>query len=337
LRNFNGSVKLVAALDRLTGGHSMRSILRAALATVLATGVVAVSLPGVAQTEQKFPSKPVRLVTGGAGSQVDILTRTIGAKMSESWGRPVVVENRTGAGGAMAASIVARAAPDGYTLLLQSSEFAIGAAVHTNLPYEPLKDFAGVTQIGFASVVLVVAPALGVKSVKDFIVIAQAKPGQILFSSAGAGSGTHMKAVHVGFKSSSEAVLEAVAGRVHYCMAPLGPALPFIKDGRLVALAMANPQRLPLFPDVPAMVEALPGYERDGSFGLLAPARTPRPILNQISQEVRRVFELPDIKERLQGMGFVPAPTTPEEFDRIVRADIATFTKVAKLVGLRAQ
>ena len=143
-----------------------------------------------------------------------------------------------------------------------------------------------------------------------------------------------IKAQHVGFKSSPEAVIEVVAGRVHYAMAGLAQALPFVKDGRLVALGVANPQRSPLLPDVPTMAEALPGYEKDGSFGLLAPAGTPRPILNQISKEVRRVLELPDVRERLQIIGFVPAPTTPEEFDKIVRADIENFTTIARQAGL---
>ena len=145
-----------------------------------------------------------------------------------------------------------------------------------------------------------------------------------------------IKAVHVGFKSSPEATIEVVTGRVHYCVCPLGPPLPFIKDGRLLALAVVLPQRSPLLPDVPAMVEAIPGYQRDGSFVLLAPTGTPRPILNQISKDVARVFALPDINERLQDMGFVPAPTTPEETDQIVRTDIATFAKVGRLVGLIA-
>jgi len=183
-------------------------------------------------------------------------------------------------------------------------------------------------------------------SVKDFIALAQARPGQIFFSSAGAGSGMHMngerfrfsagiKVMHVGFKGASEALIEVMAGRVHYAVPGLGPALPLIKDGKLVALAVIAPERSPLLPDVPAMVEALPGYERDGSFGLLAPARTPRPVLKQISNEVRRIMELPDIKERLHSMGFAPAPTTPEEHDRILRADIETFTRIVKLAGLR--
>ena len=325
----------------------MHTLQRATFATVIAMSVAAA--PGLAHSQQKnFPSKPVRVVTVGPGSQNDILARIIGPKLSESWGQPVVVENRTGAGGAMAAAIVAKAPPDGYTLLMLSGQFAIGAAVHANLPYDALKDFAGVTQIGFSTVALVVAPSLGVKSVKDFIALARAKPGPILFSSSGAGSGTHMngerfrlaagiKAVHVAFKSSPEAVIEVVAGRVQYSMPALGPAMPFIKDGKLLALAVASPQRSPLLPDVPAMAEALPGYKADGSYGLLAPAGTPRPILNQINKEVRRVLDLPDIKERLQTMGFVPIPSTPEEFDKIVRADIETFKTVGRLAGLIAK
>jgi tripartite-type tricarboxylate transporter receptor subunit TctC len=303
---------------------------------------------GFAQESRSFPTKPVRLITGGAGSQNDLLARLIGAKLNEAWGQPVVIENRPGVGGAFAASIVAKAAPDGYTLLLHSSQFAIGAALHTNLPYNAVKDFTAITQLGFATVVLVVSPSLGVKSAQEFIDYARARPGKILFSSAGAGSGTHLngerfrfsagiKAVHVGMKSSPEAVLEIVAGRIHYCMAPLGPALPFIKDGKLLALGVANPTRLGLLPDVPTMAEVLPGYERDGSFGLLAPAGTPRPILIQINKDVRRVFELSDVKERLSAMGFFPAPTTPEEFDKIVRNDIETFRKVARFAGLTAK
>ncbi|MES2563017.1 MAG: tripartite tricarboxylate transporter substrate-binding protein [Pseudomonadota bacterium] len=313
-------------------------------AAVLAMSVALA--PGVAHSQPKaFPNKPVRLVTVGPGSQNDIIARLIGPKLSETWGQPVVVENRTGAGGAMAAAIVSKAPPDGYTLLILSGQFAIGAAVHPNLPYDALKDFAGVTQIGFSTAALVVAPSLGVKSVKDFIALAKSKPGPIIFSSSGSGSGTHMnaerfrlaagiKTVHVAFKSSPEAVIEVVAGRVHYAMPALGPAMPFIKDGKLLALAVANAQRSPLLPDVPAMPEVLAGYTADGSYGLLAPAGTPRPVLNQISKDVRRVLELPDIKERLQTMGFVPVASTPEEFDRIVRADIQLFSKVAKLAGM---
>jgi tripartite-type tricarboxylate transporter receptor subunit TctC len=286
------------------------------------------------------------MLSGVPGSPSDILARTLGPKMSESWGQPVVIENRGGAAGQIAASIVAKAPADGYTLLLISAQFAIGAALQTNLPYDPRKDFAGVTQLGYSTSALMVPPALGVKTVKEFIAYAQARPGQIFFSSGGAGSSTHInaerfryaagiKAVHVGFKGTPEALIEVLAGRVHYCMVGLGASLPAIRDGRVVALAVSTPQRSPLLPDVPAMPEVISGFGRDGSHSLLAPAGTPRPVLNQISKEVARIFALPDVKERLQALGFHLDPTTPEEHDRILRAQIETFAQVAKLVGLK--
>jgi tripartite-type tricarboxylate transporter receptor subunit TctC len=288
------------------------------------------------------------MLSGAFGSPSDILARTLGPKMSESWGQPVVIENRPGAAGTIAAAILSKAAPDGYTILLISAQFAIGAALQSNLPYDPIKDFAGITQLGFSTSALLVAPALGVKSAKDFIALAQAKPGQILFSSGGAGSATHInaerfrfaagiKAVHVGFKGTPDALLEVVAGRVHFCIVGVGSALPFIKDGRLLALAVSTPQRSPLLPDVPAMDEVLSGFGRDGSHSLFAPAGTPRSVRDKISKEVARIFSLPEVKERLQALGFHLAPTTPEEHERIVRDQIKTFTEVGKLVGLRAK
>jgi tripartite-type tricarboxylate transporter receptor subunit TctC len=320
---------------------------KAALGIVLAAGFALVPGQGTAQTGRQFPSKPIRIVTAPAGSQADIVARMIGNKLSESTGQPVVIENRGGAAGAFAGAQVAKALPDGHTLLLQSPQFAIGAALRAaSLPYDTLKDFAGVTRLGFSTAVLTAAPTLGAKSVKELIALVQSKPGQFFYSSAGAGTNMHMnaerfrfaagiKATHVGFKSPPEALVEVVAGRVHWSLPGLGTALPLIKDGKISALAVLTPQRSPLLPEVPTMVEIIPGYERDGSYSLSAPAGTPRPILNQLSREVGRVLALPDVTERLQAMGFAPAPTTPEEQDRILRADIATFAKVAKLAGLR--
>ena len=297
-----------------------------------------------AHAQQKYPVKPVRVVTVGAGSQNDLIARIITPKLADAWGQPVVIDNRPGAGGALAAATVAKATPDGYTLLLLSNQFAIGAALHANLPYDANKDFAGVTRIGMSTGSLVAPPALGVKTVADLIAVAKAKPG-ILFSSAGAGSGTHMsgemfrvaagiKAVHVGFKSSADASIEVAAGRVHYGFLPLGPLVPFIKDGRVVALAVAD-QRTPQLPDVPAITEVLPNFERAGSFGVLAPAGTPRPLLHQISKDVRRVLDIPEVKERFALMSFVPGGSTPEEFEKIVRKDIEVFGRMVRLAGLR--
>ena len=307
------------------------------------------AMPGVLQAQQKFPAKPIRIVVPfSPGGGVDLLARVIAHKMSEDWGQATVIENRTGAGGTIGTAAVAKATPDGYTLLVSSPSFAVTAATHPNLPYDPLKDFAGVTRIGFSKTVLVVTPTLGVKTLKDFIELARARPGKILFSSSGAGGSSHIngerfrlaagfKPVHVAFKGSSDAMLEVVAGRVHYVITGLTSTLPYIRDGRLVALAVATPVRSPLLPDVPALAETLPGYKRDGSHVMLAPAGTPRPVLKQLSSEVQRIFELPDVKERVSHFDFLLAPTTPEELDKILRADIQTFTEVATLAGLRAK
>lgn len=324
----------------------MKSTSKAARAVVAAIGIAVASAPAFAQSAQKYPHKPIRIVTASAASQTDIVTRLIGIKMSETFGQPVVIENRAGAGGAIGANIVAKATPDGYTLLLQSGQFAIRAAIQANLPYDSIKDFAGVTQVGFSTQALVVSPSLGVKAVKDLIAFAQARPEQLLFSSAGAGTGTHMdterfrfatgiKARHVAFKATSEAMIEVVAGRTHFAAVPLGPALSLIKEGKLTALAVFTPKRSLSLPDTPAMAEVVPGYQRDGSYGLLAPVGTPRAIRQQLAQEVARIVTLPDVLERMRIMGFVPATSTPEEHDKIVRSEIETFIKVAKLVGLR--
>ena len=305
-----------------------------------------VAVPALAQTQPAFPRKPIRVVGPAAGNTADVVARMIGPKLSERWRQPVVVENRAGAGGTLAAGVVAKAAPDGHSLLLISGQFAIGAVLQSNLPYQPLKDFAGVTQIGYGTNVLLTMPSLSVKSVKDLIGLAQSQPGKMFFSSGGAGSNNHLiaetfrinagfKAVHVGFKSTSEAVVEVLAGRVQYCMASLSIALPFIKDGRLQGLAVTTPQRSPLLPAVPALAEVVPGFRRDASYGLYAPAGTPRAILNQINKEVVRVLNLPDIREQFQWVGITPASSSPEELDKILREQIETFSMVAKDIGLR--
>ncbi|HKA45601.1 MAG TPA: tripartite tricarboxylate transporter substrate-binding protein [Burkholderiales bacterium] len=322
-------------------------ILRRIAVVAGATGI-AIAADGLAQAPSKYPTKPVRIVVPfSAGSATDITARMIGPKLSDIWRQPVVIENRTGAGGTMAAAMVAKAMPDGHTLLLTSSAFAISAVLNDNLPYDALKDFRGVAQIGATTGFLAVSPALGVKSVKELIALAHERQGKLLFGSAGAGSGIHMtaerfrmvagfKAVHVGFKGQPEMLIEILAGRIQYGFPSLSTSLQFIRDGRLLALAVVTPKRSPLLPDVPAMVEALPGFERDAGHALLAPAATPRHILNQISKDVAAVLVLPDVKQQMLATGFDPAPTTPEEYDRILRSLIDTFSKVVRAAGLRA-
>lgn len=296
---------------------------------------------------QSYPTKAVRIVVPFTpGGTSDVLARTLGAKLSEMWDQPVVIETRTGGGGTIGAAYAAKATPDGHTLLISSAAFAISAALNPQLPYDPLKDFAGITRLGFSTTAFIVPPTLGVKTLGEFVELGKAKPGELLFSSAGAGSSTHLngerfrlaagiKVRHVGFKGASDAMLEVVAGRVQYAIVGLSSSLPFIRDGRVLALAVGTPQRSTLLPDVPTIAETLPGYKRDGSHSLLAPAGTPRPILLQISRDVKRVFDMPDIRDRLENVDFTPQPTTPEEHERIIRADIETFGNVIRLAGMR--
>ena len=326
----------------------MSTLQRVLVATAIAVGLAAAA-PGFAQKAGKFPTKPVRIVVGfSAGSATDITARVIAPKLSEMWGQPIIIENRPGAGSTLASAMVAQATPDGHTLLMVSTSFAITAVLQKNLPYDALRDFRGVTQVGSSTGALMVAPSLGVKSVKELIALAQERPGKILYSSTGAGSGIHMsterfnmvagiKVVHVAFKGQPEMIVEIVTGRVHFGFPGLGPAMPFIKDGRLLPLAVNTPKRSPQFPEVPAMVEIIPGFERDAAHALMAPARTPRPIVHQISKDVARVLELPDVKERFQAISFDIAPTTPEEYDRMIRSQMEIFTKVAKSAGLIAK
>ena len=311
-------------------------------------GIALAAAPGMAGAQQNYPNKPIRLVVSTtAGSQPDSLARMFGQKMSESWGQPVVVDNRPGAQGTLAGVPVAKAAPDGHTLLYALPNFAIGAVLQTNLPYDPLKDFTGITQIGFTTNVLVVTPALGVKSLTDFIALAKAQPGKLIFGTSPTGSAAHLsgarfnvvagiKSVHVAFKGGPEATIEVLAGRIQYHIGTMGVLLPFIKDGKLQALAVLSPQRTPALPDVPALGETLAEFKRpDTSHGLLAPAGTPRAVIQRINKEMARILALPDVKERTQAIGYVIDPSTPEEHNKILRAQIQALSKLVQDAGLR--
>lgn len=310
------------------------------------TAAVAADVP---QAQQQFPAKPIRLlVPSAAGTATDTMGRTLGTKLSESWRQPVVVDSRPGGGGTLATNIVAKAAPDGHTLLL-TSNFAINAVLQPNLPYDPFKDFVGASQIGIGSAVLIVTPALGVKSMKDLITLAKAQPGKLIFASGPTGTAIHLvgarisrdagiKVVTVVFKGSAEAVIEVLASRAQYSFTPLVPALPFIKDGKLLALGVSTPQRLRVLPEVPPLAETLPEFRASGvSYGLLAPAGTPRPILSKISKDVTHVLDLPDIAAWFQANAIAIAPSTPEEYDKILHEQIASISALARDLGLKVK
>ena len=322
----------------------MRSI-----AALLAAFVFPVSAVA-ADAAASYPSKPIRIVIGfTAGSTVDISARVIGQKLTETWKQQVIPDNRPSAGGIIAAQTVASANPDGHTLLSVSASHAVAPAIYSKLPYDTVKDFAGITTTVSVPAVLIVSPSLGVKTVKDLVAMAKAKPGQVLFSSGGIGSATHFSAElfqslaginvqHVPFKGIPEAVTEAMVGRVHFMMSPLSNAFPFIKEGKLVALAVSPAKRVSVLPDVPTIAEAgVPGYKWQTWFGLLAPAKTPRSIITKLNQEVTRILNLPDSKERWNALGSEPVPIAPEAFDKYIVDEIAIFTKLARAANIKAE
>ena len=327
--------------------ENSRPILQIPVVAVLTAACLTAPVSSRANAAKEFPAKPIRLVVAqSAGSQPDSVARIIAQKMSEGWGKPVVVDNRPGAGGTPAAMLVAKAAPDGYTLLITSPTFAITAALQPTLPFDPVKDIATVAQVGFSTGALVTSPALGAKSVKDLIAMAKAQPGKFIYASSAAGNLSHLngekfrlaagiKVVNVAFKSGSDGIIETLAGRTHYSFSGLTPTLPFIKSGKLLALAVTTPQRASQLPDVPALAETLPGFAHEGAYGVLAPAKTPRPVLTRISNEIARILSLPDVKEKMFSMGFTPAPSTPEEYDKSLRQSIEEFSKLALVIGLR--
>ena len=325
----------------------MIASLRAAFA-ILAAGVLLPAVTWAAVPEQKFPNRPLRmLVPFSAGSQTDILARWIGEKMLENWGQQVVVDNRPSAGGTVASQYVLAANPDGHTLMMVSTGHAGNATLYSKLPYDTIKDFAGVSRVASVPNLLVVAPSLGVKSVKELIALAKSKPGQFNFSSAGIGSGTQIngemfklaagiEATHVPYKGAPESLNETLSGRVHFTFSPILVAAGQVKAGRAVVLAVSTAKRSPMFPNVQTVAEAgLPGFEYDQWYGLLVSAKTPRPLVNTLNKEVVRILNLPDIRERMLPQGATPTPTTPEEFDAFIREEVKRFAKVLIAAGAR--
>jgi len=297
---------------------------------------------------QTYPTRPVRiLVTFSAGSQADVLARLVGGKMSENSGQQVVVDNRPSAGGIVAGGIVLNASPDGYTLIMHSNAFAVSAALYTKLPYDSIKDFAAVSQVASIPYVLVVAPGLGPKSVRELIALAKQSPGKFSFGSAGTGSGTQMAgeqfkfmagidAVHIPYKGTPEALVDTMAMRIQFWLSPIGPAMSLVKDGRLLALGVSTAQRTPALPDVPTIAEAgVTGYDVDGWFGIFAPGKTPRAVVNQINAAIGRIVNVPKIKDRMRVQGVVLKSSTPEEFTKLVADDVATYSKIVKAAGIK--
>jgi tripartite-type tricarboxylate transporter receptor subunit TctC len=304
----------------------------------------------VAAAQAQYPGKPVRIVVpSSAGGGTDIITRIVAPKLSERLGQQVVIDNRPGAGTMIGGDIVAKAPPDGYTLLMCVSTLATNPVIYRKVPYNALTDFAPITLVLSAPNILVVHPSLPVKTVKELVWFAQARPGQLNFGSAGAGTGPHLgmelfmsmtgtRMVHIPYKGSAPAMIDLLAGQVTTMVATMLTALPQVRTGRLRALGITGATRIAAAKDVPTIAEAgVPGYEAVQWYGLVAPAQTPRDIVMRLNREMVSILQSSDVKERFASDGGDAVPTTPEDFGRYIRTETEKWARVAKAAGIKAE
>ena len=311
----------------------------------------ALALPGTAAAQgpsESYPAKPVRVVVGLApGGATDIQTRLFAQKLSESLGRSFVVENRTGAGGTVAYAYVAKSPPDGYTLLGVAGGYTITPVVYAKLSYDPVKDFAPISLVAQAPFLLLTHPSLPVKSVKELLALARARPGALDCASAGYGTSTHMafelfkalsgvKITHVPYKGTGQSLVDVMSGQVHMLFGNVLSSLPHVRAGRLRALGVTTARRSAVLPELPTIAESgVPGYENSTWHGWLAPAGTPVAVLNRLNAELVRSARAQDVVERLAPDGGEPVGSTSEEFARFIAADMARWSKLVKETGIR--
>jgi tripartite-type tricarboxylate transporter receptor subunit TctC len=310
-------------------------------------GLALIAATAAAHAET-YPSKPIRaIIPFGAGSATDVIPRIVFDELAARLGQPIIVENRGGAGGTIGAAAVAKADPDGYTLLVNSSAHTITPAIYQNLAYDAAADFVAVGAIGSVPNVLIIAPSKGIRTLPQFVAAAKGKPGSFNFASVGVGSAVHLsaerfrisagyEAVHIPFKGGAEALTEVIAGRVEYYFCPIATALPHIRDGRLLGLAVSSPQRASALPDVPTTLES--GYaDSDYTFwiGMFAPARTPREIVDKLNRELAAAVQAPGVREKLATLGVEPMPMSPAAFDAHVQAELARYATFATAAGLK--
>jgi tripartite-type tricarboxylate transporter receptor subunit TctC len=315
----------------------------------VACSALMLALPGAAWA-QAYPAKPVHVIISfPPGSSTDIVGRVVAQKLSEFWGQPVLAENRGGAGGSIGTAAVAKAAPDGYTLLIDSSAHAVTPAIYAKLPYDTLKDFIDIAPLAGQPNVLVAGPGSPTKSVADLIAEAKANPGKINFASAGIGSGTHLNlekfklvtgadVTHIPYKGTQEVITDLLGGRVDYYFAPISAALSNIRDGKLRAIAVSSARRSSSLPEVPTVAESgVPGFEFTLWFGVWGPAGMPADVVDRISKDVNRSLADPGVRERLAKLGNDTMSMTPPEFSQFVRREIEDYARIIKAAGIKPQ
>ena len=300
-------------------------------------------------SQDTYPSRPIRIIVPFApGGGLDITTRLIGQKLTESWGQNIVVDSRPGAATIVGTQIASKAAPDGYTLLMITTTFAINPGLYAKLPYDPLRDFTPVTQLNTQPNVIVVAPSFAGKSVKDLIAMAKSKPGELTFASPGAGSAPHLSAemfqraaginmVHVPYKGIPPAVTDVLGGRVAMLFTTTISAAPHVKAGKLRALALTSAKRQSSMADVPTIGETLPGYRAEAFQGMVVPAGTPQAIVNKLAAEVVRIVQLPEVVQRFELDGAEAVGSTPKEFAAFLKTEMGKWSRVIKEAGIKPE
>jgi tripartite-type tricarboxylate transporter receptor subunit TctC len=302
-----------------------------------------------AATAQNYPTRPIRMIVPYApGGNVDISARIIGAPLAEILGQTIVVDNRPGAGGNLGAALVAKATPDGYTLLVGSSgPLSVNPVIFKNLPYDSIKDFAPISTVQAVPLVVLASPKAGFNSIADFIAAAKARPGKVTMASAGAGTTNHfaiellanmanIKVLHVPYKGSGPALSELLGGQVETMVDQLAASIGYVKDGRLKVLAVTTPQRASALPNTPTLDElGYKGYQAATLLGLLAPAGTPKPVIAKLNAAVRKVMDNPAVSERFRGLGANPGASSPEEFSARIRDELHQWQGLAKKLNLK--
>lgn len=308
----------------------------------------ALLLPGLARA-QGFPTRPVRLVVPfSAAGPTDAIARMVAAQLEPVWGQPVTVENRPGAGGSTGSALVARAAPDGHSLLVTANSHAINPAVLRNLPFDTLRDFAAVIRLADGPFVLVAHPGLGVRDMAGFLALARARPGQLNYATPGHGTGNHMglerlkllaglDIAHVPYPGAAPASTALLAGQVQVMLNNMVNALPMIAEGRMVPLAIGSATRSPLLPEVPSLGEFFPGLTAVNWYGVFAPAATPAALVTRLNTAMAAVVRGPAVAERLLAQGIVPAAGPAADFSREVAEEVAAWAEVARLAGIRPE
>jgi len=317
---------------------------------LLAAVIAAAAMTAGSAPAQGWPAKPIRFVVNfAAGGGTDIVARIIAPELSKRLGQQVVIDNRPGAGTMIGIEVAAKSPPDGYTLLMGLSTLAINSALYKKVPYDPQRDFAPITQAVSSASIIVVHPSVPVHSVKALIAFARARQGQLNYASAGTGTYPHMtmelflsmaklKMVHIPYKGTGPAMIDMVAGQVATMAATILTGMPQIRAGRLRPLGITSAARSPIVRDIPTVAEAgLPGFESVQWYGVLAPARTPKDIITRLHDEVTRVLQQPEIKERLAGDGVDLVGSTPEEFTRYIQSELTKWAKVARDAGIQPE